>query len=229
MNNTLKMGSHGAEVKQLQRLLNGKLKLSPALLEDGVFGKATDLAVKQFQAQQHLGLDGIVGPKTWAALLTEAPVVVVKPVVTVPASAPWMEIARAEISQAEIAGSRHNPRIIAYHATTSLKASTDETPWCSSFVNWVLLQAGKKGTNSAAAISWLSWGESCGAQGGAITVIHNSRVAGSSFSASGNHVGFLVQETATHYLLLGGNQGDKVQVTFFPKTSWSLRGYRWPE
>lgn len=32
-----------------------------------------------------------------------------------------------------------------------------------------------------------------------------------------------------HYLLLGGNQGDKVQVTFFPKTSWSLHGYRWPE
>ncbi|WP_224984859.1 TIGR02594 family protein [Geomonas agri] len=68
---------------------------------------------------------------------------------------PWMGIARKEIGQKEVAGHRDNPRILSYHATTTLKATDDETPWCSSFVNWCLKQAGVKGTDSAAATSWV--------------------------------------------------------------------------
>ncbi len=36
---------------------------------DGVFGKLTDTAVRKFQAQKALKVDGIVGVKTWAALM----------------------------------------------------------------------------------------------------------------------------------------------------------------
>lgn len=228
MNTTLKLGSTGIEVKQLQKLLNEKLKLTPKLSEDGVFGKGTHIAVQQFQASKYLGIDGVVGQKTWGMLIAKAPVSTPKPVVADSQAAPWMKVARMEISQEEIAGNKHNPRIITYHATTTLKATADETPWCSSFVNWALLQAGIKGTNSAAAISWMGWGKTANAINGAITVIYNSKAANSSLSSSGNHVGFLVQENATHYVLLGGNQSNKVQVSFFPKSSWTLRGHRWP-
>ena len=228
MNAILRLGSKGTEVKGLQKLLNEKLKLLPKLPEDGVFGKGTHIAVQQFQASKYLGVDGVVGPKTWSVLVGKASTTTPKPHVIVSAVAPWMKFARTEISQEEILGSKHNAKIIAYHATTTLKATADETPWCSSFVNWALIQAGVKGTNSAAAISWMGWGKPASALNGAVAVIYNSKAANSSLSSSGNHVGFLVQETATHYQLLGGNQGNKVQLSFFPKSSWTLRGYRWP-
>jgi len=82
-----------------------------------------------------------------------------------PAAAPaggvprHLAIARAEIGTHEIAGSRDNPRVLEYHQATSLKARNDETSWCSSFVNWTMQQAGVRGTHSAAARSWLSWGQ----------------------------------------------------------------------
>ena len=35
---------------------------------DGDFGKCTEAAVRKYQKDQGLTIDGIVGPKTWAAL-----------------------------------------------------------------------------------------------------------------------------------------------------------------
>ena len=62
---TLRIGSTGAEVKELQELLN----LAGASLNvDGVFGNDTYNAVISFQAVHDLTIDGIVGPKTWDAL-----------------------------------------------------------------------------------------------------------------------------------------------------------------
>lgn len=209
--------------------MNKKLQLIPKIKEGGVFGKNTDKFVKRFQAIHNLGIDGIVGPKTWAMLKDEVRLVLTpsNPVI-VTASIPWMRYARDEVNQKEIKGILHNPRIFAYHATTTLKASNDETAWCSSFVNWCLKQAGIKGTDSASAISWLKWGESSSAKSGAIIVIYNKKAINLNLTVSGNHVGFLIQETATHFHVLGGNQGDQVKISRYPKTSWALKGYRWP-
>ena len=54
---TLRKGSKGEDVKQLQRALH--------LYEDGIFGPLTEEAVKQFQKKYGLVADGIVGPHTW--------------------------------------------------------------------------------------------------------------------------------------------------------------------
>ena len=57
---TLKKLDKGDEVIQLQKLLGIKA--------DGMFGPITEECVKQFQRTHNLDVDGIVGPKTWAAL-----------------------------------------------------------------------------------------------------------------------------------------------------------------
>lgn len=44
--------------------------LSPGTI-DGTFGRSTLNAVKRFQATHRLAADGMVGPKTWHALLTD--------------------------------------------------------------------------------------------------------------------------------------------------------------
>lgn len=57
---TLKKGCRGDDVKKLQRALK--------IYEDGIFGKLTEEAVKQFQTKYGLVADGIVGPHTWALI-----------------------------------------------------------------------------------------------------------------------------------------------------------------
>lgn len=58
----LKVGSIGAQVKELQRLLSVR--------DDGVFGIKTLKAVKDFQTKNGLVSDGVVGSKTFEALAT---------------------------------------------------------------------------------------------------------------------------------------------------------------
>jgi mannosyl-glycoprotein endo-beta-N-acetylglucosaminidase len=65
---TLRLGSQGEQVKYLQAILN---YYGYSLAIDGIFGKKTEDAVKRFQKSRHLRVDGIVGPKTWTALLTD--------------------------------------------------------------------------------------------------------------------------------------------------------------
>ncbi len=66
----LKKGSKGQKVKQMQELLNG---IGNTIKIDGNFGKISEDAVKQFQFDNGLTPDGIVGDKTWNALLEEQP------------------------------------------------------------------------------------------------------------------------------------------------------------
>lgn len=63
---TIRTGSSGQDVKDAQRLLN---LAGAKLTEDGIFGTNTNKEVKNFQRAKGLDVDGIIGPKTWAALL----------------------------------------------------------------------------------------------------------------------------------------------------------------
>lgn len=130
----------------------------------------------------------------------------------------WLAIAQKERGIHEVRGGE-NPRILEYHAATELRAREDEVPWCSSFVNWCMQKAGFNGTRSAAAKSWLSWGKSVydDPPVGAIVVMTRQ---------GGGHVGFLIDWNDEYVKVLGGNQGDEVNIKSFP---WSMvLDFRWP-
>jgi uncharacterized protein (TIGR02594 family) len=99
---------------------------------------------------------GVFSPSTASANPTEA---VQGSTAAQSGSTPWLSVARGELGVTEGKGSANNPRVLEYHATTSGKASSDDVPWCSSFVNWSMEQAGYKGTDNAMARSWSNWGE----------------------------------------------------------------------
>ena len=71
---TLRKGSSGACVTSLQTALMNRGYDLGKWGADGKFGDATEKAVKAFQADMGLTVDGIVGPKTWTALEDKAPV-----------------------------------------------------------------------------------------------------------------------------------------------------------
>jgi hypothetical protein len=65
----LRSGLHGPDVAELQRRLNAFFgRRRPALEVDSDFGKLTYAAVRAFQQAKGLGIDGVVGPETQAAL-----------------------------------------------------------------------------------------------------------------------------------------------------------------
>lgn len=73
---TLRMSRHDPHVIYLQRLLNEYFSHVPhgdILVEDNVFGRQTDAALRRFQTdyrgpEGQLVVDGVAGPKTWRAL-----------------------------------------------------------------------------------------------------------------------------------------------------------------
>ena len=57
----IKKGSKDAgHVKMVQTRLH--------IISDGIFGNGTYMAVRNFQAHNHLTVDGVIGPKTWDKL-----------------------------------------------------------------------------------------------------------------------------------------------------------------
>jgi len=136
---------------------------------------------------------------------------------------PWMKKAEAEFNKdtTEIAGAGDNPNIVKYHQACSLKATDDETPWCSSFVNWCMQNCGLfyKGTQDAKAVSWLGYGKSVMGRYGAITVFDNG-------DGSGHVCFFLYADEEGNIWCLGGNQDNQVKISKYRLEE--VADFRWP-
>lgn len=134
----------------------------------------------------------------------------------------WLEIAEGELGVKELAGGAAEARIVKYHATTTLKATSDEVPWCSAFANWCIQRAGLKGTGLANARSWLTWGKRLEEpREGCIVVFKRGS------NPTSGHVAFFVGMDGNYLRVLGGNQSDCVKVSRYPVAD--VLGYRWPK
>ena len=142
---------------------------------------------------------------------------------------PWLAYARRQIGVREIAGPRHEPRVLAMWRRigrwAGIAVQTDEVPWCGAFVaDCLLTGAGIKPVAiSARARAWATWGGPISLAAtrpplGAIAVFGRE---------GGGHVGFVV---AAHHEgsldILGGNQGNAVNIRRFPRSR--LIALRWP-
>lgn len=141
----------------------------------------------------------------------------------------WLTLARAQIGVREIVGPKHSPIIMGWLQEVGAKAlgvkvNDDETPWCGSFMAWLMHRSGL--SMPAIAVRAASWGrkggwgrELLGPRLGCILVFTRN---------GGGHVGIYVGEDATHYHVLGGNQSNSVSITRIAKDRLAPGGMRWP-
>ena len=144
----------------------------------------------------------------------------------------YLEIAEDEIGTKEYAGDKHNPRILQYHATTTLGdwgRSRDEVPWCSSFINWCVTKAGLEGTDNALARSWMDWGIPVDVPMlGDIIVLKRRRRGSDALTGSrgGYHVGIFVRASRGRIRLLGGNQRNAVRYSYYSQRRYEIKAIR---
>lgn len=129
---------------------------------------------------------------------------------------PLVEVLRAELHTHEIAGANHNLDVVKYWSATWHRVSNDDEAWCAAFMNWCLKEAGLPHTGSPRALSFLNWGKKCKPHLGCLMVRDYGNGRG--------HVAILLDETETHYLIVGGNQANKVGADWWSKSGiWHAR------
>jgi len=131
----------------------------------------------------------------------------------------WLDRAYRYRGMREIPGKQHNPTIIKWLKGLKAWWSEDETPWCGTFVAEMLRQSGVElPKHWYRALAWRDYGIPVTPRMGCIMVKERK---------GGGHVFFYAGETPTHYLGLGGNQANCVNITPFPKQGVKY-SFRWP-
>lgn len=128
----------------------------------------------------------------------------------------------------EVPGAKHSPTIMGWLKKLAFGwIKDDETPWCGTSLAYAAVEAGVAVRNPEMprAFWWENWGmpvpkprsdnDPNGPSLGDVLV----------FTIS--HVGIYVGEDATHYHVLGGNQGNAYNVVRFPK-AWLKAARRTP-
>ena len=139
----LKKGMKGEAVKALQKCLNEALKPSPPINVDGDFGLITENAVKQFQANAGIAVDGVVGPNTNAHLLSVRQDHDVSPITSpqsLLADIAAKYIGVRETGDNQAGTSKILQEIFAADDLRLTSTTTDGYPWCAAFVSYCTQQ-----------------------------------------------------------------------------------------
>ena len=164
-------------------------------------------------------------PKSVPPLITKIDQTITRPVPPLdPNGAPeWYRLALNEIGTTE-ENDNSGAAIARYRKLA--QCGSDHDPWCAIFANamFALCAPPVPGTQSASSQSFRDNSNFVQLDGpalGAVVVFwRNSPRSGL------GHVGFYRGETAESIYVLGGNEGDMVQIE--PMSKHQLRGYWWP-
>ncbi len=134
----------------------------------------------------------------------------------------WMRTAKSFDGLREVVGPKHNTTILSWLAKLGAWWRNDETPWCGVFVAHCMEEAGLPYPKMyMRAKAWSDYG----------SLLRRDRLAPGAIlvfdRTGGGHVGFYVGEDAGHYYVLGGNQGNAVNVMKLGKSR--LVASRWPK
>lgn len=132
----------------------------------------------------------------------------------------WLSEARKHIGTREIKGAANEPKILQWWKSIKRGGiKDDETPWCAAFVGGCLEAVGIISSRYESAKSYLLWGQQLSAPCVGCIVVFSRE--------GGGHVGFVVgKDGSGRLLVLGGNQGDAVNIKAFDTSRVS--DYRWP-
>lgn len=207
--------------RELQQALTAR-GYDPGVV-DGFMGRNTIAAIRAFQAANGLAADGIAGRATLAALQAGT----VKAATDPPRNLamPWFTEAQRAIGVHEDTSPASNPLIIGWARRLRIDYGSDEISWCGLFVAHCIgltLPGEALPINPLGARNWSMFGVACTPQPGAVmTFWRESR------NGWKGHVGFYVGEDASAFHILGGNQGDAVNVKRFARDRFLTA--RWPK
>lgn len=128
----------------------------------------------------------------------------------------WVEKLDKHSGMPEVVAGKLNPVIVDMLAGTRFPMDkvTTKTAWCAAAIEAALRAAGYRGTRSAAAASYATYGIEVAPQYGAIAVFDPaSKDAGGT-----GHVTFIVGIDHDSFLCLGGNQSNTVRRSWYPKS-----------
>lgn len=227
-------GDKGFAVQLAQTLLNSA---GSCLVTDGVFGNATEDAVRAFQARSGIAQSGRIGTTTASALEVSRPPIAspINTITSVKSQAPWLTTMRAITGHKEYPGDANSPFILGMAAEIAerypqmakyCKSYTrDAIPWCGLAMAYVMavndiepvfdVSAATRSFLWAAA--WKLSGVHCSPCVGAIGVFTRE---------GGGHVALIEGWANDRYIVRGGNQTDMINVTTIPKER--LTDTRWP-
>lgn len=197
---------------------------------DSVPGRAMIAGLKEFQKSAGLRVTGMADQLTVDLLRTEpkrpgsAMTVYVGGPIAPPAEPIWMREARRYMGLTEIPGPKSDPTILSWAKRLggwiASYYTDDDTPWCGLFIGNLIattLPNEPLPSNPLSALAWGKFGRALSKPSlGAIMTFRRP---------GGGHVGIYVGEDATHYHVLGGNQGNKVSITRVEKNR--LDAIRW--
>lgn len=132
----------------------------------------------------------------------------------------WLTVARRNLHVVETPGKETTPAIAKWLLNMKAWWRDDETPWCGVFVAECLREAGAAlPKHWYRALAWNDWGKQLASPTLGCVVVFARSVGG--------HVGFFVGvDERGRYMVLGGNQGNRVSIAPFDGSR--VVGLRWP-